>query len=131
RIYYSVIRPPLRTTLFPYTTLFRSIDGAAEERFDLLIDPEILKQGRPSFVQLDDLLLGWRDIAYIRDNFRIGYRIIHVNILEIRIQNITQYAGGPVNLPEDLLGRFRDFQPLCKGLPFFNQFLEVVMQFSH
>src|SRR5690606_39571499 len=98
RIYYSVIRPPLRTTLFPYTTLFRSIDGAAEERFDLLIDPEILKQGRPSFVQLDDLLLGWRDIAYIRDNFRIGYRIIHVNILEIRSEEHTSELQSRENL---------------------------------
>src|SRR5260221_5681035 len=41
-----MIRPPPRSTLFPYTTLFRSLELAAREPVERLEEEETLDQGR-------------------------------------------------------------------------------------
>src|SRR5437016_12110159 len=48
-----MIRRPPRSTLFPYTTLFRSLDATPEQVFDAFTEPE----GQEAFYGKDDP--GW------------------------------------------------------------------------
>src|SRR2546430_3404436 len=53
-----MIRRPPRSTLFPYTTLFRSIDSTMENQDNIVvvngltINRTLAMEGRPSFAQL-------------------------------------------------------------------------------
>src|SRR5256885_3116464 len=73
-----MIRRPPRSTLFPYTTLFRSVRGA---RAPELLDGEIL-------------LLGCDPIGHIQ----IGQRLALVHRVEPRSEEHTSELQSPCNL---------------------------------
>src|SRR3712207_8662249 len=75
-----MIRRPPRSTLFPYTTLFRSIDNGlfhdrARERLASVVDADVQEGSLGLFVQEDVTLTPWlRSLVGLRaDTF--GFRV--------------------------------------------------------
>src|SRR3712207_8260636 len=69
-----MIRRPPRSTLFPYTTLFRSLDGAAEE----------LARAEARYEELRALEAGHRDYAAAGEDVRAARSEEHTSELQSR-----------------------------------------------
>src|SRR5690349_22722331 len=73
-IFFSIMRPPPRSTLFPYTTLFRSLaellggDGVAAQLADLL-DPAQIERAQPA-----------QDVPHVLDRKSTRLNSSHVEI---------------------------------------------------
>src|SRR2546429_6879848 len=65
-----MIRRPPRSTLFPYTTLFRSLGLAARERARLTLDREVAES---DFVEISDAAFKLADRKSTRLNSSHGY----------------------------------------------------------
>src|SRR5437867_6415654 len=63
-------RPPPRSTLFPYTTLFRSQLGTGDREF--AVGVIVLAQGQGAFVDLDRQL----DIATLEGDIRLHQQLV-------------------------------------------------------
>src|SRR2546427_4290972 len=95
-----MIRRPPRSTLFPYTTLFRSLDPAPELAVELLLQSHrALRLGGPRRVQ--GALLRWGDAPVPRSELRLprGRRRLGLHALRRsdRALGEAQRAGDPVD----------------------------------
>src|ERR687898_935357 len=89
--FFLMIRRPPRSTLFPYTTLFRSV--TARERLDVLLD-------EGSFVELDRFVVhratgfGLEDEHYLGDGVVTGYGSIAGRLVYVFSQDFTIFGGS-------------------------------------
>src|SRR5437867_11611285 len=89
-----MLRPPLRSTLFPYTTLFRSFDDWWRERSTMPEDVEaIARRGIPVLVRdaWGDYLLGG-DVTNYEHLRGLGHK-------RKTILGCVSHAAGPDSLP--------------------------------
>src|SRR3712207_7284214 len=82
-----MIRRPPRSTLFPYTTLFRSgfgADAAGEDRFDSVVGLlgliGVLDGARPDFVPEDPWIRRWEGWVLGQDRKSTRLNSSHANI---------------------------------------------------
>src|SRR3712207_8520598 len=77
-----MIRRPPRSTLLPYTTLFRSVETARPRRVDLFhapwIDGALLRSPIPQVVTLHDVIPLRRRSEYLRTGLRFRLRYLAV-----------------------------------------------------